>query len=179
MKRIALLIAVAFIPLLLYAQVRPINKFYRHWKQGPEVKNFIVPGWLIDFTGTIALPFAKAPEEKQAIRLMRKVGKTRILYNEDDPNRIPAAAIDHMIRGARKKGYTDLLLIHEGPTRIHLLVRESKDGKAIKRLLVLVSETDTFMMVSSKMQLSYAYLNRMVQQLLQEKLPAIGGKPLT
>ncbi len=174
MKRILLLATLAAFPLLLLAQVRPINQFYRTWKPGPEVKNFIVPGWLIDFAGTVAIPFVEEPETRAALRLARKVGKTRILYNEDGPNNIPVAAIDHMVRGARKKGYTDLVLVQDGATRVHVLVRENKNEDRIKGLLVLVSEEDTFMMVSSKMSLSYAWVGRLVRELLQscgEPLP--------
>ncbi len=162
-----LLLAIAACPLLLSAQVRPINQFYRHWKAGKEVKNFIVPAWLIDFAGTLAIPFVEEPEAKAALRLMRKVGKTRILYNEDGPNRIPTAAIDHMVRGARQKGYAELVWMREGATRVHVLVREDARGEKIKGLLVLVSEEDTFLMVSSKMKLSYAYVYRLIRDLLK------------
>ncbi len=167
MKRILLLVTLAAFPLLLSAQVRPINQFYRTWKRGPEVKNFVVPGWLIDFAGTVAIPFVNEPETRVALRLARKVGKTRILYNEDGPNHIPVAAIDHMVRGARSKGYTDLMLVQDGPRRVHVLVRENKGEDRIKGLLVLVSEEDTFMMVSSKMSLSYARVSRLVCKLLE------------
>lgn len=166
MKRILLLASLLGLPLLMAAQVRPINQFYRTWKPGPEVKNFIVPGWLIDFASTVAIPFVEEPEARVALRLARKVGKTRILYNEDGPNNIPVAAIDHMVRGARKKGYTDLVLVQDEGTRVHVLVRENKDGRRVKGLLVLVSEEDTFMMVSSKMNLSYAWVGRLIRALL-------------
>lgn len=179
MKRMLLLLAVASCPLALSAQVRPINQFYRSWKAGKEVKNFIVPAWLIDVVGTVAIPFVEEPLTKVAVRLMRKVGKTRILYNEDGPNRIPTAAIDHMIRGARRKGYVELMWMREGPTRVHVLVREDAHKERIKGLLVLVSEEDTFLMVSSKVKLSYRYLHRLMHNLLEARdRSAVGPAPL-
>jgi len=154
-------------PGIVPAQNPAINKFYRQYKKGEEVRNFKVPGFLIRLGGTIGKKRVAGDIEKQALQLLKYVKGTRLMFTEAG-NPIPARAVRQLTEDVRARGFDDWIEVRDGETRVHIMALEKK-GK-IKNMMIFVHEPDGFVMLSMKMKLKPQHLAQFIQDVLRQEL---------
>jgi hypothetical protein len=154
------------LPLFANAQTVSINEFYRKYKHADAEKVAVsVPGWIVRMGIGIAKSQAEDQEEKDALKVLRKVGKVRVLTFEDS-NPIRDKDLDRLMKGVRRERFEDLVMVREHATKVHIMMRERREK--IKNLLILVNEEDTFTMVSLKTKVKYDEIEELINKAIQE-----------
>ncbi|MBK8492379.1 MAG: DUF4252 domain-containing protein [Saprospirales bacterium] len=154
------------LPLLLPAQTVSINEFYRKYKNVEEENVHVtLPGWVVKLGVGIAKTQVDDQEEKEAINLAKKIRKLRVLTFEE-ANPVAQKDLDRLMKGVRKENFEDLIMVKEENTKVHLMMREKKEQ--VKNLLILVSEEDTFTMVSMKTKLRYDQIEEFINKALKD-----------
>lgn len=139
---------------------RGVNAIYREYKHaGDERIHFKVPG----FVFWLASQFGENRTERRLIRSVRNV---KLLVIEKG-NPITPAETDKMIRRVEKSGLENLIMVRDGSTRVHIMVREKK-GK-IRNLLILVNEEDEFVLISMRTRLRISDLNDLLEMLQKQR----------
>ena len=147
MKNLLLLSIFLFsIPLSQQAQNRAVRNFYHKYKKTEGTRNFVLPGFLIWFATGVANEIVDEPEAKVALKFAKKFKTMRLLAMED-VNHVTAEDYNKLISGVKKKNYEELI--------------------SVKNLLILVSEEDTFTMMSMKTKIRTKDLNRLINDLMK------------
>lgn len=167
MKNLLLAILIFTIPVTTFCQNKSINKFYRQYKKGPEVRNFKVPGFLMNLGGKIGQKHVDGEIEKLALQLVKYIKGTRIMVAEDG-SPIPSKAVGKLAKDVKSHGFDDWIQVRSEGTQVSIMAREKK-GK-IKNMMVLVNEEDTFVMLSMKMKLKPEHLANFIQEVLRQEL---------
>jgi len=162
-SKIFLLLLFLF-PIVLEAQSPSINKFYREHKRDKGTINASLPGWLIKLGVGIARPFVDDEEARIALRLARKVGKTKFLIAEEDEGRISQGEYMKLIRNVKKEGYEEWLTVRDEGDNVTILSRIKKDK--INRMLIVVREEDSFIMMSMKTKIKPKHLSQMINDIM-------------
>lgn len=175
MKPIYFSIAILlFLPFLLPAQTVSINEFYRKYKNVDEENVHVtLPGWLVKLGVGIAKSKVDDEEGKQALKMAKKVGKIRVLTFEES-NPVSSKDVDRLLRNVRRENFEDLIMVKEENTKVNIMMREKKE--MIKNLLILVSEEDTFTMVSMKTKLKYEEIEEFINEAAAGKIENIEVK---
>jgi len=147
MKQYLILLLICSVSLPAFSQSQSIRNFYRKYKRTENTVNFNAPGWLIRLGASIAMNHVDDPEEREALRLAKKVRKGRILIMEDR-NHIDPADLDEFINDVRDENFEDLIRVRDGNETVQILIREDND--VIRNLLILVYEEDSFIMLALK-----------------------------
>ena len=168
MKNLLTAILILAIPFSGFCQNKSINKFYRQYKKGDEVKNFKVPGFLINLGGKIGKNHVDGEIEKMAMNLIKYVKGTRIMFSEDGAGNIPPKAVGQLSKDVKKHGFDDWIQVRSEETRVSIMAREKK-GK-IKNMMILVDAEDSFVMLSMKMKLKSEHLAKFIQEVIREEL---------
>ena len=159
----------------LEAQTPGINYFFHTYKRHEDARKVSIPGWVFRLGSTIAQKHVDEKEEKEAIKLAKKIKKLRLLVMED-ANSVSKDDINKMLSRVRsKEGFEDMLMVSSEGTKINMLVRSK--GETIKNLLILVSEKDQFVMVSLKSKLKISDLNKLLSSLQDEVDVDLGVEP--
>lgn len=154
------------LPLFANAQTVSINEFYRKYKHADAEKVALsVPGWIVRMGIGIAKSQAEDQEEKDALKVLKKVGKVRVLTFED-ANPVMDKDLDRLMKGLRRERFEDLIMVREQATKVHIMMRERREK--IKNLLILVNEEDTFTMVSLKTKVKYDEIEELINKAIQE-----------
>ena len=172
MKNLLLLITLFCISLSASAQNRSIKNFYHKYKRYDNTRNFVLPGFLIWFGTGIANEMTTDEEAKIFLKFAKKFKTMRLLVMEDE-NQVTAEDFNKLINGAKKANYEELIRVSDKGTKVHIFGRGKSDK--LKNLLILVSEEDTFVMMSMKTKIRVKDLNRLIKDLIkldkvQEKL---------
>ncbi len=150
-----------------------VQRFYDQHKRQAGVKNFTIPGWLIDVGTGIARPFVRDPEARRALRLARKVNKLQVMIDEDG-HQVSAAEVSAFTGRARKEGFEDLIMVRDKETRVNIMVREQKDK--LRHLLVLVRDDADFVFLNLKTSIRIEDIAELVNDLLQKELEEKPGE---
>ena len=173
MKTILFSLLIA-IPFLLPAQTISINEFYRKYKNVDDKNVHItLPGWIVKLGVGIAKTQVDGEDEKQALNMAKKIRKIRVLTFEES-NPVKPRDIERLVNGVRRERFEDLILVKEANTKVNIMMREKKE--MIKNLLILVSEEDTFTMVSMKTKLRYDEIEEFINEAASGKIENIEVK---
>lgn len=177
MKKLWILVMMLlFCVLCVEAQNRHIRKFYRKYKKKENVENIVLPGFVIRTGGMIARWVVKEPEEKQALKLLKKMKGVRVLTDDHGQHigrndvRLLAARLN------QSKRFEPLMMVREKGAVMYLFGRLK--GEKIKQIVVLTHEEGGATLVSVKARLKMKHLNqflRMMQDdfdLPEEVVPA-------
>ncbi|MFK7807244.1 MAG: DUF4252 domain-containing protein [Saprospiraceae bacterium] len=162
--KISVLIAVILFPLLAAAQSPSINQFYRKHKRDDGAINATLPGWVIKLGVGIARPFVDDEEIKVGLRMTRKVRKAKFLVMEEE-SRISQGEYMQLVRAVKKDRYEELVQIRDEGENVAIFAREKKDY--ISRLLILVREEDSFVLLSLKTKLKPKHINKAINDILE------------
>ncbi len=158
-----LLLLLFLTPVIAEAQSPSINQFYREHKRDKGTINANLPGWLVKLGVGIARPFVDDEEARIALRLARKVGKTKFLIAEEE-SRISQGQFMKLIRGVKKDGYEEWVTVRDGGDNVTILTRMRKD--MIKRMLIVVREEDSFVLLSMKTKIKAKHLSDMINDIM-------------
>jgi len=162
-----LLSLVLTLPFLLQAQTVSINEFYRKYKNiNEENVHVSLPGWIVKLGASIAKTQVEEDMEKQAIDLAKKIKKLRVLTFEES-NPVAPKDLERLIKKVRRENFEDLILVREKDTKVNLMIREKRD--IVKNLLILVSEDDSFTMVSMKTKFKYDEIEAFINEAINEE----------
>ena len=167
MKNLLFAILIFAIPVTTFSQNKSINKFYRQYKKGPEVRSFKVPGFLINLGGKIGKKHVDGEIEKMALQLTKYIKGTRIMVAEDG-SPVPPKAVGKLTKDVKSQGFDDWIQVRSEETRVSIMARE-KNGK-IKNMMILVNEPDNFVMLSMKSKLKPEHLANFIQEVLRQEL---------
>lgn len=164
MKNLLLVLFLFSFSISALSQNRSIKKFYHTHKKEDGMRNFVIPGFLIWFTTGIANEMVDNQEAKIFLKFAKKFKTMRFLVQEDD-NTISREEYNHLVAGAKKGNYEELISVKEKGKTFHIMGRGKKDK--LKNLLILVSSEDTFVMMSMKTKIKTKDLNRLINDLME------------
>lgn len=165
MKNLWILVAlVCFSISLLDAQNKPIRKFYRKFKKKENVSNIALPGIVVRTGVGIASWFVKEEEEKQALKLAKKVKGIRVLSDESG-RFITRSDMKNLAMElqAQRKSFEPLMIVREKGSLVYLLGRIKRNK--IKQLVILTHEEGEATMVSVKSRLKMKHLNKFMESM--------------
>ena len=158
--------AIMILPFLAISQTVSINEFYRKYKVSDEENTHLtLPGWVVKLGVGIAKGQAEDKDEKQALAMGKKIGKVRILTFEDS-NPVSKKDLERLTEGVRKERFEDLVMVRDEGTNVHLMIREKREK--IKNLLILVSEDDSFTLVSLKTKIRYNEIEDLINKAMEK-----------
>ncbi len=164
MKNLLLFIFLFSFSISAQSQNRHIKNFYHQHKKEEGMRNFVIPGFLIWFSTGIANEMVEEQEAKIFLKFAKKFKTMRFLVQEDE-NTITREEYNHLVAGAKKGNYEELISVKEKGKTFHIMGRGKKDK--LKNLLVLVSSEDTFVMMSMKTKIRTKDLNRLINDLME------------
>jgi len=156
------LVGLLMVPNMSNAQSKGPNKFYKKYKNKTNSFNITLPGWLIDLGATVATWSTDDPAEKEAIRLMKKVQRMKLLVVENGAQ-IKNKHITTLFDRLKKDQYEDLVVVRDKSARVNILIRE--EGDLIRNMFFLVREDDEAVMLSLKTKITMDQVNDMINML--------------
>lgn len=144
-----------------------VNQFYRKYSHEKGVMNFKLPGWLMRFGGSIGRQAMENKEDRDALKkFMKKMKGMKMMVIEDE-NPIPQEAVKSLLNGVKtKSNFEDLIQVRSQGTYVNMMIQER--GSKIRNLLMLVSEEDTFVLMSLKMKMKLEDLVEFINQMTEE-----------
>jgi len=182
MKNLIIVLLLAMLtPICTSAQNRAINKFYRTFKKGENVRNIALPGPLTKLGVGIARMATKDDEVAQAsLKLLKKVKGMKLMAMEDH-NLVTPKAYRTLVDGVAKKGFEPAIVVNAKGNKIDIHAR-TKNGK-FKNMLILISAEDSFVMMSVKANMQQKDIGKLINLLMEdemfdeEKIPEEKPKP--
>lgn len=164
MKNLLLFIFLFSISISAQSQNRSIKNFYHTHKKEDGMRNFVIPGFLIWFSTGVANEMVDEEEAKIFLKFAKKFKTMRFLVQEDE-NTITQEEYNHLVAGAKKGNYEELISVKEKGKTFHIMGRGKRDK--LKNLLILVSSEETFVMMSMKTKIKTKDLNRLINDLME------------
>jgi Domain of unknown function (DUF4252) len=158
-----LLILLMVLPVLAEAQSPAIRQFYRNHKRDKGMINATLPAWLVKLGVGIARPFVEDEEAKIALRLARKVGKTKFMVAEDECQ-ISQGQYMKLLAGVKKDGFETLIEVRDDGENVSILSKEKKG--TLRNLLIIVREEGSFVLLSLKTRIKAEDLERTINDIL-------------
>ena len=165
MKQLLVCLIFILIGLNLHAQDHGL---YWKYKDYDGAISFTGPRWAIH-AGSWFL------EEKQDRKLVRKVRKVRVLVFEDQDAPVTKRDLQRFSQKAGRRHLEPLLTVREGQTRVEIWAKERRN--ALKKIVVLVREPETFALVSLRGKLKMDDIGQLLKELPKE-FKGEGDKPL-
>lgn len=144
MKQLLLIFSLLVFSSSIFAQ-QSVKRFYNKYKHQEDVTSVKVQGWMIK----TVLAFV---EDFEGEDIVKKVTKLRVLTMENG-NSVSDDDFNELVKDAKSEAFEDLMTIREGTTNIRFMIKENE--KKIKNLLVLVSESDEFILISLECNLKW------------------------
>ncbi len=158
-----ILFLVIFLPFSMMGQ-RSTKKFYHKYKKSANTINFAIPGFVMGLGASIARKHVEK-EDRLAFELTKSIKSARFMVMEET-NLVSQKDYTELIAGLKKRDkMEDLISIRADGAKVNIMVREKR--KHISNLLILVSEEDTFVMVSLKTRLRYKDLNKFLKEIMK------------
>lgn len=144
MKKILLICSLLVFCSSIFAQ-QSVKKFYNKYKHEEDVTSVKVQGWMIK----TVLAFV---EDFEGEDIVKKVTKLRVLTMENE-NLVSTKDFNELVKDAKSESFEDLMTIRDGTMNVRFMIKENE--KKIKNLLVLVSESDEFILISLECNLRW------------------------
>ena len=169
MKFIPILLAILFLgTATAEAQNRAVRSYFRAHKHQEEATHFTLPGILMWAGIGIARGFTTERDEKLILKLVQKMGTTKMLVLDQNAQRAAAAAPAMLAALQERHGYEPMMEIKvKGDENIHIMMKGN--DKRLKRLFIFVSTPEEVVMVSSRTRLKYKKVQKILEELLQEE----------
>lgn len=177
MKTLYFLLFLLCAPILLQAQTPEIRRFYRQQKIKEGAVKVFLPGWVVKMG--VAIAGKEIGEEKDLVKkAVRPMHNLRVLTVEN-PTASKLQSIKKMVNGAKAKNFKDLIMVRSQGTSVNIMMKDKVKKKSgvqiVKKLLILVAETDEIVIVSLKGRWNLQKILQEVKELdiikKQDKLP--------
>ena len=157
MKPFLICLILSLFGLQMHAQDK---RLYWKYKDFDGAISVTVPGWAIH-AGSWFLG------EKSDRKLIRKVRKARVLVFEDQDNPITTGDMLRFKKKAQKRHLEELLSVKSKGTRVHVWAKER--GDALRKIVVLVYEENTFALVSLRGKLRFDEIGPLLDRIPKEQ----------
>ncbi len=142
---------------------------YWKYKDYDGAISVTAPRWLIH-TGSWFL------DNKSDRKLLRKVRKVRVLVFEDQDNPVSDRDMRRFYQKAQKRKLEELLSVRADGTRVGVWAKERSN--AIRKVVVLVREADTFALVSLRGKLRYEDIGKLLKNIPKDQKENGEDQPL-
>ena len=151
-QAILLCILGAFSLNFIGGQTESIDHFYNKYRGVDGALNISVGSFLINIGSWFV-------EDYQTRELVRKAQRVKLIVFEDE-NMIRAKDLDELLRGVKKESFEELMTVREDGSEVKIYAREERDF--VRNLLILIDESDQFVLVSLKCRMTYDDLNELI-----------------
>jgi hypothetical protein len=156
MKQLLICLTLSLLATFLHAQDYGLYWKYKDYDGAIAVT---VPRWAIH-TGSWFL------KEKTDRRLLRKVRKARVLVFENASNPVSELEMRHFQKKAQRRNLEEMLVVRDQGTRVLVMAKERR--KAIRKVVVLVREPETFALVSVRGKLRFEEIGQLLREIPKE-----------
>jgi hypothetical protein len=137
-----------------------------------------------DYDGAIAVTVPRAAihtgswflDKKADRKMLRQVRKARVLVFEGGNNPISEAEMRLFYKKAKRRNLEELLTVRSAGTRVWVLAKERRS--AIRKIVVLVQESETFALISLRGKLRIEDIGKLLENMNRGDKDAEKGKPL-
>ncbi len=162
---ISILISLSF-AVLSFGQTTNVTRFMNSFHKSENTTKISIPGFLIRTGVFFAKSFIEDDDEtKMALEFTRKVKSLKLLVVENK-DVLSTKAYNELISNIKEDNFEELIKVRDGDTNVNLFVIEKNN--VIKNLLILVDETDEFVMLNLKTKMDYEDINHIVQTIQNE-----------
>ena len=154
MKNLSILFVLLVLPMLMFGQEKSIKKFYNKYKNNEDVTTVKISGTVIK----LVAKFAKGEEGKEVKDVVQHISKIRLIHMQNG-NLVTKRERKELLNDVRGEAFEELVRIKSDGTAVEFFVREANDK--ITNVLVLVSEENSFMMLSIEGTLNYKDLQNL------------------
>lgn len=158
----------------VFAQNIPISNFYDKYKYEENTTKISLPGWIIKLGAVIAVKVTEKEEDKEAIKLAKKLRYFKLLQIEDS-NPVAIKDIKRLTRKLERRNYEPLLFIRDGTSRTQVMVKEKRGF--IKRFFLIYQDDESFTMLSIKSKIHFKDINKVIRLLSDEHDIPIASAP--
>lgn len=106
-------------------------------------------------------------DEKADRKMLRKVRKVRVLVFEDELSPVSELDLQRFFRRAKNRNLEELVAVRSGSTRVSVMAKERRN--AIRKLVVLVREPETFALVSVRCKLAFDEIGDLLNRIPKEQ----------
>lgn len=156
MKQFSFVLICSLFALKLVAQD---HRLYWKYKDFDGAISVTVPGWVIH-AGSWFL------DEKEDRQMIRRVHKARVLVFEEANNPISVRDMQRFHKRAKKRRLEEMLSVRAKGTRVQVWARERKN--ALRKVVVLVHEAETFALVSLRGKLRFDEIGKLLDRIPKE-----------
>ena len=149
MKRIflAFMLLVLLCPRSINAQTKAINTFYKKHKKAEGANHMSIPAVAIDIAASIVKMSAETEQEKQGIKLLRKVNKVKFLqFESGDP--FFKEEVRQFKTSLKKESFDEMLSMRNDGTRLEFMIKPHK-GK-LKNIILYIKDGPEVSLISLK-----------------------------
>jgi hypothetical protein len=141
------------------AQAQDLGLYWKY-KEYDGAIAVTAPHWLIH-AGSWFL------DQKEDRKIVRKVRKVRVLTFENSDNPISGRDMERFYKKAKRRKLEELLMVRSQGTRVWVLAKERRGS--IRKVVVLVDEPDTFVLVSLRGKLRYEEIGQLLDRLSKQQ----------
>lgn len=169
MKIIPILLSFLFLgSIATEAQNKAVRSYFRAHKHQEEATHFTLPGFLVWAGIGIARGFTTERDEKLMLKLVQKLGTTKMLVLDQNIERAAETAPLMLAALQERHGYEPMMEIKvKGEENIHIMMKGN--DKRLKRLFIFVSTPEEVVMISSKTRLKYKKVQKILEELMKEE----------
>ena len=152
-------------PNLAKAQTKAINTFYKKNKKIEGANSASIPGVAIDIAASIVKFSAETEQDKQAVKLLRKVNKLKFLNVENNSADL-LEDLKQLKSALKKDSFDEMLSVRSEGTRLEFMVRP-RNGK-LKNIFLTIIEDGEVNMVSLKTRIKLKDIQKLINSLQSE-----------
>jgi len=162
---LALMLLGFLCPKMTNAQTKAINTFYKKHKKVEGANHMSIPAFAIDIAASIVKMSAETEQERQGIRLLKKVNKVKLLtFENGDP--YMSQEFKQLKSNLKKESFDEMLSMRDGGTRLEFMVRPRK-GK-LKNIILYIKDGTEVSMISLKTKIKLKDIQRLLNLLESE-----------
>ncbi len=147
---ILILLLTLIIPLSSNAQ-RSVNRFIDKYYAKDNVTT-------IELSGPLLKMAARFADEKGGTKILSTISRLQVMVI-DGENHVKNSDLNRFKEKAVKDGFEQLMYVRSGDTQVDFYIREKKD--AITNVLVIVKESDNFILLNLKGKLKFEDLRKL------------------
>jgi hypothetical protein len=137
------------------AQSLSIWSFYHSVSRGNGTSKFTIPGLVFKIS-------ALAADDKDARFFLKKLGKIRIITQENSRNLVESKCYTRFVSKLRRDRFEDFIQVRDKDENVNIMVRQK--GNKIKGFVMLVKDKTDFTMVSAKCNFSLADFQKLITE---------------
>ena len=149
MKHYPIIFTLLLVPFFGWGQNPAIQHFYDKYKSMEQVQDIKLQGWVLELASEFS-------DEALGEQLLRKITQLRVLVMEAG-NLVSPTEYRSLLRDVKRASFEELIKVKEEGQHVDLLIRER--GDTITDVLVVISGTDGFVLLSLEGALKFSDLN--------------------